>query len=686
MVKSATPALVWENHPGAARAARPTRSTSNANGYCRRPRHSGCPERARVHGPRRRRRATTSARRSRATAAPTTFTSRRSPGGAATAAKPCSWTRRAPAGRTRTVSRTASRPSIWRIASAPASRAAPIDLRTPSPATTGGGAHRRRSRDRPEQRTPQQRQHADPARGRSPIMQMYLWRGPSFRAISGGDDAAILYHEYTHGLSNRLVTDAAGRGALNSAQAGAMGEGWSDWYARTSSSRSSRRSTRGATGEVDMGDYMDVGAHALRTQALDCPVSRGRPRCPGRARPAPVATPTATSAGSTARPGDPRRRRDLGRDAVGPAQRRGLGGRAPPDHRRHAAVAARALVPGRAQRDPARRPGRGRGAARGDLGGLRGRAGWATTRRPTARPTSMPLEDFSAPPTAGDPRGRIAGTITDAATGAAVPKATVAIDGLDGGPGQTGRDDRRGGQLRDRGRPGPQLTRALVIGAPGYDSTDRTGRRAADTTAALNAALNRNWAAIPGGASVTPGAGSADYADQGCGPDAAVDQREGSGWSTAASPAGKSIVITLPAPVDVTEFATDPAEVCGDDATSAAGDFLIETSPTSADGPWTTAAAGRFGEADRHRLNVHPRKRGRRAPRPADAARTPRAAAVLRHDRVRRPRDAPPTASHRPDTGGRRRRRRRSRRRTPTPVPTPLARRPSRSRSAGARR
>ena len=50
--------------------------------------------------------------------------------------------------------------------------------------------------------------------------------------MNGGDDASILYHEYTHGLSSRLIHDAAGAGALNPRRPGAMGEGWSDWYAK----------------------------------------------------------------------------------------------------------------------------------------------------------------------------------------------------------------------------------------------------------------------------------------------------------------------------------------------------------------------------------------------------------------------------------------------------------------------
>jgi hypothetical protein len=79
-----------------------------------------------------------------------------------------------------------------------------------------------------------------PPDGQSPRMQMYLFKNgtlsdgtPSpFRDVNGGDDASIVYHEYTHGLSSRLITDSDGVEAVNSAQSGAMGEAWSDWYAK----------------------------------------------------------------------------------------------------------------------------------------------------------------------------------------------------------------------------------------------------------------------------------------------------------------------------------------------------------------------------------------------------------------------------------------------------------------------
>ena len=100
-----------------------------------------------------------------------------------------------------------------------------------------------------------------PPDGTSPVMQMYLWAARRFRAVNSGDDASILYHEYTHGLSNRLVTDAAGVGALNSPQAGAMGEGWSDWYAKDFIVDQFPALDTATPGEVDMGDYIDIVAH-----------------------------------------------------------------------------------------------------------------------------------------------------------------------------------------------------------------------------------------------------------------------------------------------------------------------------------------------------------------------------------------------------------------------------------------
>ncbi len=68
---------------------------------------------------------------------------------------------------------------------------------------------------------------ATPPDGQSPRMQLYLWNltNPTRDAAL---DSTVIIHEYTHGLSNRLVGGGSGS-CLSNAEA--PGEGWSDWYA-----------------------------------------------------------------------------------------------------------------------------------------------------------------------------------------------------------------------------------------------------------------------------------------------------------------------------------------------------------------------------------------------------------------------------------------------------------------------
>ena len=65
----------------------------------------------------------------------------------------------------------------------------------------------------------------DGGRGR---MQMYVWTGPD-PDRSGDLDQDVIFHEATHGLSNRLHGNATG---LNDNMSSGLGEGWSDFYAR----------------------------------------------------------------------------------------------------------------------------------------------------------------------------------------------------------------------------------------------------------------------------------------------------------------------------------------------------------------------------------------------------------------------------------------------------------------------
>lgn len=67
-----------------------------------------------------------------------------------------------------------------------------------------------------------------PADGSLPRMQMYIFTTTPVQR-DGDLDTEVMYHELTHGTSNRLHANATG---LNSNESAGMGEGWSDYYAR----------------------------------------------------------------------------------------------------------------------------------------------------------------------------------------------------------------------------------------------------------------------------------------------------------------------------------------------------------------------------------------------------------------------------------------------------------------------
>src|SRR5437773_3980101 len=66
---------------------------------------------------------------------------------------------------------------------------------------------------------------ADGGRGR---MQMYLFTNGTAPQRDGSLDANVVWHEHTHGVSNRLIGNGSG---LASTESGGLGEGWSDFYA-----------------------------------------------------------------------------------------------------------------------------------------------------------------------------------------------------------------------------------------------------------------------------------------------------------------------------------------------------------------------------------------------------------------------------------------------------------------------
>jgi Zn-dependent metalloprotease len=71
---------------------------------------------------------------------------------------------------------------------------------------------------------------ATPPEGQRPRMQQFLFTAPNPDRDSSVD-SDVVFHEYGHGISNRLIGN--GGTALSGTQSGAMGEGWSDYWATT---------------------------------------------------------------------------------------------------------------------------------------------------------------------------------------------------------------------------------------------------------------------------------------------------------------------------------------------------------------------------------------------------------------------------------------------------------------------
>ena len=154
-------------------------------------------------------------------------------------------------------------------------------------------------------------------------MQLYLFSAlpggiGQVRDVNGADDAAIVYHEYTHGLTDRLIGfDAGGLLASAAPQGDALSEGWSDWYALD---LLEDEGLMPDTSAIDMrfGAYENF---PFRTQPMDCPVGSTNVACPGLG--------TGARGGYTygdfgkigGSPDGHARQRDLERHALGPAPR-----------------------------------------------------------------------------------------------------------------------------------------------------------------------------------------------------------------------------------------------------------------------------------------------------------------------------------------------------------------------------
>ncbi|MDW5598703.1 M36 family metallopeptidase, partial [Conexibacter stalactiti] len=471
-----------------------------------------------------------------------------------------------------------------------------------------------------------------PPDGESPTMQMYLFIGARRGGMpdaNGGDDASIVFHEYTHGLSSRLITDDSGVQALNAPQAGAMGEAWSDWYAMDYLAGEGWQVDTSAEGEVLLSSYISGGTTgALREAAMDCPVGSGDAACAGGGF-------TYADYGKVLDGYGPEVHADGeiwgqtlwdlrtalvdaavtggGTPADGIATARLLvteGMRlAPPEpsflDMRDAILAAN--VADESADEPTR-------AARRELlwevFAGRGMGYYAETYDGW---DPAPVADFDLPPDESGGPALLSGTVTDTGTGLPLAGATVRLPGPGAPSDETDADGRYEIPNAWAGADYPRL----IAERNGYQrATVDPPAIAPDGSTVQDLELRRNWALTSGGGVVDSATGP-DLTAMQCGPVHALDGTSAYGWGSyqpgydgslheqyglpRVARGSRRLVLRLPAAVDVSRFAIDPGAICGDDDSASLAGFQIET---SADGTtWRNALAATFGRAHNHRLN-----------------------------------------------------------------------------------
>lgn len=453
---------------------------------------------------------------------------------------------------------------------------------------------------------------ATPPDGQKPRMQMYLFPDPAdpgdpFLPTNGGDEADVVYHEYTHGLSNRLVVDALGNSTLGNIQAGSMGEAWSDWYAMDFLNNLGFQPDTPAPGDVLIGTYVSNGRALIRSQPLDCPVGTTSPKCPG--------TPGAGPGGYTYG--------DFGRVRGGPEVhadgeiwgetlwdlRTALGSKlteslvtramelspANPSYldERNAILEADQVV--------------NQGRANTKIWKVFAHRGMGWFAGSVDGDDTQPVEDFSMPPAAGTPTGSLSGKVTDQDAGTPIAGAVVGFGGhASGFPGDYAAVTDASGNYTINGIL-PGTYPAVFARGDGFDRVSAAVSIGSHPST-RDWTLRRDWAALAGGGSVAAFNGP-DFTPFGCGPEGAINQSLGGGWGSTTDFVGntatpKFVTVRLPHAVNITAIAVDPGNTCGDGGSASTGAYTVET---STDGTtFTLAASGTFGPADRHRLNSVP--------------------------------------------------------------------------------
>jgi hypothetical protein len=400
--------------------------------------------------------------------------------------------------------------------------------------------------------------------GQPSTMQMYLFEPVTgFNATdgNGGDEADVVYHEYTHGLSGRTITTSDGFEAVDGVQAGAMGEAWSDWYAMDYLV-SNRIVTDTAAPDIRVGEYL-TGGQGIRTEPMDCLTTDTAPPCNGG---------NSTAAGGYTY-GDIGRIDSTGapevhsdgeiwaqtlwqlRTALGASETRQLvteGMRLTPEYPsfldgRNAIIEATHTL------HPA------------DLAKVwqvftsRGMGYWSST---WGDDDTTPVQSFAAVPAANAPRVSVTGTAVDYLSGQPVSGAAIDFGGHETpGAAQTNLTTHTNSSGAYTIPHVPKhVYPQLFMDKLGYFGDEVTNLNvSANPTRVRQARMLRDWAMFDGGFFT----GSDESNTLGCGPANAVDGLFGWGWvGKNALGHAPSLDIKLPATVDIWRIGIAPWVAC----------------------------------------------------------------------------------------------------------------------------
>jgi extracellular elastinolytic metalloproteinase len=434
------------------------------------------------------------------------------------------------------------------------------------------------------------------------LMQMYLHQ-PPFGGYDGANDASVVFHEYTHGLSNRLITDSAGFGALNSAQAGAMGEGWSDFYALDYLVARGLQTDASGTPDVRFARYLDnATGELMRYQSIDCDASSTSPSPACRAAPGSAGAGAFTYA-------------DFGKIEAGPevhadgeiwgqtlwSMRAALIARYPTGgvarSRRYITQAMRLSPPEPSFLDMRNAILEASPDEDDDLiwqvFAARGMGYFAST---DGSRDLAPVADGSLPPAGTDPTGVLQGTVEDEG-GQPLSNAHVGIAGHD-----TTSDTGLGAELADETDANGSYSITAPAGVYPLVRARRDGFRDGHNASSVsitagghttqNLTLEYDWASASHGATVERFSGS-DNTAVGCGPDGLIDDDPGAVWGSDSDAGGQTIVIDLKAPIDIAKVAIDPGAGCGDDSSAGLRGYEVSGS-TAPDRDFRALGGGAF--------------------------------------------------------------------------------------------